>query len=155
MRRLLAAFAVVAATATAVSGGAFAAYSTTRSNSATSGTASSFLPVNQIAPSISGTVALTQTLSLTRGTWGYASPSGGTVDTSGRQSVATPSDQWQYCVASVCTNISGATGTTLPITSALLTSLGLLSLDLVSFKVQETATNASGTASAVASNTLS
>lgn len=155
MKRALLALALLAGTAALASPGTFANYSVTRTNSADASTTASFLPVNQVAPSISGTVSLGQVLSLTRGTWGYASAAGGTVDSSGRQSIGTPSDQWQYCVSSVCTDISGATGLTLTVDATLLTNLGLGSLTGVSFKVQETATNASGTAAAVASNSLS
>lgn len=154
MRRLALALALLAVVALAASAGSYALFTQTRSNSAAATTAGSFLPANLTAPSVSGTVALLQTLTGTAGTWGYDHSGLPGVDTSGEAAVTGLTDQWQFCPTGLpasCVNIAGAVGSTLNLTSTLLTQLGLLSLTNVGFRLKETVSNTYGTASSYSS----
>lgn len=73
------------------------AYGTATATASASGTVASGAPVNSVAPTITGTAARGDTLSVGTGTW---SPSG------------TASYVWERCADSTCTAISGATAST-------------------------------------------
>ena len=157
MTRAAAALALLAATSALAVAGTTSNFAQTQPNSATLTTQSSFAPSKLADPVISGTVLLTHTLSLAGGTrWGYVHPGGETLDTGGEQAITTI-DQWQFCptgLAASCATIPGAEGSTLSLTSSLLTSLGALSLIGAGFRVVETASNASASATPSTSNIL-
>lgn len=153
MKRAVLALALLALTLAALSGGTFANFTQTSSNSASTSTATSFLPVNQSAPSITGTVGLNNVITLASGSWDYTHATGQTLDTSGEQAIAQV-EQWQYCLLGTCHDITGQTGGTLTLTGTIVTLIGG-SLVGVTIRVSETASNASGTAAAVLSNTVS
>lgn len=155
MKRLTVALALVAIVALAASPGTFATFTATSANSAPATTAAGFLPVNATAPVTSGVVALLGTLTVTPGTWGYDHSGLTNVNTTGEAAISAATDQWQWCstgLAASCVNIAGAVGSTLSLTSTLLTQLGLLNLTGVGFRVKETVTNVYGTASPTFSN---
>ena len=88
-------------------------------------------PVNQTAPSISGTAQVGQTLTANDGVWsGNPAP--------------TLSRQWRSCQSPTCTNISGATGTTYVVSGG---DVGR------TIQVVVTATNSSGVSSATSTPT--
>ncbi|HET8979172.1 MAG TPA: Ig-like domain repeat protein, partial [Solirubrobacteraceae bacterium] len=60
-------------------------------------------PTNSGLPTISGTPAVGQTLTLAHGTW---------------SGTPTITDQWQHCAGATCTDITGATATTYVVTAA-------------------------------------
>lgn len=127
--RALLALVALAASGAAI-GASLATFSASVANQSTLGTETTFHPISLTAPTIAGTVALNQTLSLqAQGTW--------------RSNVSiTRSYQWQVCTSlltSTCTDIAGATGTSYLITAGSF------------FRVVETATNAYGPTSAVSS----
>jgi hypothetical protein len=153
MRRLTLTLAVAALLVTFAATGTFANFTQTQPNSASVGAAASFLPVNTAAPLASGTVLPGNTLTAAAGTWGYTHAIGESVDTSGEQTIST-TRQWQFCIAGTCLNLPGATGATLLINPAVVTAVGG-GLAGVSFRVQETATNAIGSATPVPSNAVS
>lgn len=118
---------VLLAIAGALIGASLSTFSASVASQSTLGAETTFHPISLAAPTITGTVALNQTLSVqAQGTW--------------RSNVTiTRSYQWQLCTSlltSTCTDIAGATGTTYLITAGSF------------FRVVETATNAYGPTSA-------
>ena len=87
-------------------------------------------PANTSLPTISGTAQLGQTLSASNGSW--------------NNSPSSYAYQWQDCTSSLCSNISGGTGSTYTLQSS---DVG----DAIDVVV--TATNAGGTGSATSSET--
>lgn len=134
------ALAVLAATMAALAP-THATWSKTQNQGISYAYASSFRPVNTVAPVVSGTLALLETLSATPGTWGNSNVA------------PTLSYQWQYCADGLvanCVDITGATGATYQITAAsLLPILGVITVLPANahFRVVETATNPWGSTS--------
>jgi hypothetical protein len=95
--------------------------------------AAAYVPINTALPTITGTLAVGQTLTAHGGTWTNAG-------------LATPSYQWQLCDGDAmdCDDIVGATGTTYLLADA--DQCGTL-------QVIETITNASGTGAAISDPT--
>ena len=99
----------------------------------TSGGGGGTAPSNTTPPGISGSASVGSTLNRVQGVWSGSTP-------------ITYTYQWRRCdsAGASCTSISGATGTGYVVTSA---DLGK------TLRVQETATNADGTASATSAQT--
>lgn len=136
MRRLLAALLLLAATA-AVIPGTFSAFTDQVTNNSTIGANPTFAPILVAAPTIAGTVAANQTLTLSAaGTY--------------RSNVTvTLTYQWQVCTSlltSTCVDVAGATSTSYALGA---TPLGSF------FRVVETAANGYGTPTATPSAILS
>lgn len=158
MRRLTLAAALIACVAVVAGQGTFAGYSRATTSSSSFGTSSSFAPVNSALPTVSGSVAALGTLTAGSGTWGYTHAAVSGLDTSADPAVTT-ARQWQVCptgLVASCVDISGETGSTLSLTSSLLTSLGLgVNLAGIAFRVKETASNDVAAAAPVYSSLVS
>jgi hypothetical protein len=136
---------VLAALALGLAAVAGTSASFTRSVAAASSltAAADFRPLNSVAPSIGGSVAVNATLSRVQGTWGNTNVA------------PTFSYQWQYCPGGTsCQDIAGATATSYEITllslQPLLGVIAVLPAD-ARFRVVETATNTWGSRSASSS----
>jgi hypothetical protein len=129
--RFLASLVALAAV-TASFGGTFSTFDSSVSNAVDLGSSSTFAPITQAAPVVSGTPSLGQLLSVqTPGQW--------------RSNLTvTRGYQWQACTSllvSTCVSIPGATSATYLV--------GLVGLNLGGlFRVVETATNSYGSATA-------
>lgn len=143
--------AVLCALAAGALGSTRAAFVTTATETTTVSSYASFAPVNVAAPSVSGaTLSLLalagtpQTLTVTPGAW--RDPKG---QVPANLSITT-AEQWVRCRSGTCTDIPGATGTTLSVGTTV-GGLGLLAGDTIG--VVETATFGATSATA-ASNLL-
>lgn len=114
MRRLLPAFALLAAVAAVVSQPTYSTFSETRANSATWQAQSAFPPLNTAVPTItSSTVVITTTLTGHLGSWAITHPA-----------TTTYAMQWQRCTGGVCADIPGSS----LIVSSLASTLGYVVL---------------------------
>lgn len=152
MKRAVPALALLAAVTALVAAPTMSTFSQTSPNTSNVTSAASFAPVAQPAPTLvfAGASLLSGTLTLTQGNWGYVHSNGASVDTSGEPTPSL-SDQWQWCQSGTCHDFANATNP-LQLTGALLTSIGINTLNLtgVTFQVVETADNGITTATATA-----